>query len=45
MSEELTEEESSTFSNMSKQDSDSDINIDDTQDEQNSNTSEPLQNS
>ena len=30
------EEEYSTFSDMSKQDSESDINIDDTQDEQNS---------
>ena len=34
-SEELTEDEFSTFSDMSKQDSESDINIDDTQDEQN----------
>ena len=40
--EELTEE-SSTFSGMSKLDSESDINIDDTQDEQNSQTPETLQ--
>ena len=37
------EEEYSTFSDMSKQDSESDINIDDTQDEQNSPTPETLQ--
>ena len=37
-------EEYSTFSHMSKQDSESDINIDDTQDEQNSHTPEILQN-
>ena len=37
------EEEYSTFSDMSKQDSESDINIDDTQDEQNSHTPETLQ--
>ena len=37
------EEEYSTFSDMSKQDSESDINIDDTQDEQNSYTPETLQ--
>ena len=37
------EEEYSTFSDMSKQDSKSDINIDDTQDEQNSHTPETLQ--
>ena len=37
------EEEYSTFSDMSKQDSESDINIDDTQDEQNPHTSETLQ--
>ena len=37
------EDEYSTFSDMSKQDSESDINIDDTQDEQNSHTSETLQ--
>ena len=41
-SEELTEEYS-TFSDMSEQDSESDINIDDTQDEQNSHTPETLQ--
>ena len=41
-SEELTEE-NSTFSGMSKQDSESDINVDDTQDEQNSQTPETLQ--
>ena len=41
-SEELTEEYS-TFLDMSKQDTESDINIDDTQDEQNSHTSETLQ--
>ena len=39
------EEEYSTFSHMSKQDSESDINIDGTQDEQNSQTPETLQNS
>ena len=43
-SEELTEDEYSTFSHTSKQDSESDINIDDTQDEQNSHTPEILQN-
>ena len=37
------EEEYSTFSDMSKQDSESDMNIDDTQDEQNTHTSETLQ--
>ena len=37
------EEEYSTFSNMSKQDSESDINIDDTQDEQHPHTPETLQ--
>ena len=37
------EEEYSTFSDMSKQDSESDINVDDTQDEQNSQTPETLQ--
>ena len=42
-SEELTEDEYSTFSDMSKQDSESDINIDDTQDEQNPHTPETLQ--
>ena len=41
-SEELTEDEYSTFSDMSKQDSESDINIDDTQDEQNTHTPEIL---
>ena len=41
-SEELTEEYS-TFSDMSKQDSGSDINIDDTQDQENSQTPETLQ--
>ena len=43
-SEELTEDEYSTFSDMSKLDSESDINIDDTQDEQISHTPETLQN-
>ena len=38
------EEEYSTFSHVSKQDSESDINIDGTQDEQNSQTPETLQN-
>ena len=42
-SEELTEEEYTTFSGMSKQDSKSDINIDDTQDQENSPTPEILQ--
>ena len=37
------EEEYSSFSDMSKQDSESDINVDDTQDEQNSHTSGTLQ--
>ena len=37
------EEEYSTFSDMSKQDSESDINVDDTQDEQNTHTPETLQ--
>ena len=37
------EEEYSTFSDMSKQNSESDINIDDTQDQENSHTSETLQ--
>ena len=36
------EDEYSTFSDMSKQNSESDINIDDTQDEQNSHTPETL---
>ena len=42
-SEELTEDEYSTFSDMSKQDSESDINVDDTQDEQYTHTPETLQ--
>ena len=42
-SEELTQDEYSTFSHMSKQDSKSDINIDDNQDEQNTYTPETLQ--
>ena len=42
-SEELTEDEYSTFSDMSKLDSESDINIDDTQDGQNPHTPETLQ--
>ena len=42
-SEELTEDEYSTFSDMSKQDSESDINIDDTQDPENQNTLETMQ--
>ena len=42
-SEELTEEEFSTFSDMSKQDSESDINVDDTQDKETSQTPETLQ--
>ena len=37
------EEEYSTFSDVSKQDSESDINVDDTQDEENSHTPETLQ--
>ena len=37
------EDESSTFSDMSKQDSESDINVDDTQDQENSHTPETLQ--
>ena len=37
------EEESSTFSDMSKQDSEYDINVDDTQDQENSQTPETLQ--
>ena len=37
------EEESSTFSDMSKQDSVSDINVGDTQDQENSQTPETLQ--
>ena len=43
-SEELTEDEYSRFSDMSKLDSESDINVHDTQDEQNSYTPETLQN-
>ena len=43
-SEELTEDEYSTFSGMSKLDFESDINVHDTQDEQNSYTPETLQN-
>ena len=42
-SEELTEDEYSTFSDMSKQDSESDINVDETQNEQNPHTLETLQ--
>ena len=42
-SEELTEDEYSTFSNMSKQDSEFDINVDDTQDALNPYTPETLQ--
>ena len=42
-SEEFTEDEYSTFSDMSKQNSESDINIDDTQDPENPNTLETLQ--
>ena len=37
------DEESSTFSDMTKQDSESDINVDDTQDQENSQTPEALQ--
>ena len=37
------EDESSTFSEMSKQDSESDINVDDTQDQENSQTLATLQ--
>ena len=43
-SEELTQDEYSTFSDMSKQDSESDINVDDTQHQENSYTPETLQN-
>ena len=39
----MTEDEYSTSSDISKQDSESDINVDDTQDEQNSHPSEMLQ--
>ena len=40
----MTEDEYFTFSDISKQNSESDINVDDTQDEQNSHTPEILQN-
>ena len=43
-SEELTEDEYSTFSDMSKQDSELDINVDEIQDEQNTYIPETLQN-
>ena len=43
-SEELTEDEYSTFSDMSKQDSESDINVDETQYPENPHTPETLQN-
>ena len=43
-SEEMTEDEYSTFSHMSKQDSESDINVDETQHQENSYTPETLQN-
>ena len=43
-SEELTEDEYSTFSDMSKQDSESDTNVDETQHQKNSYTPESLQN-
>ena len=43
-SEELTEDEYSTFSDMSKQDSESDTNVDETQHQENSYTPETLQN-
>ena len=43
-SEKLTEDEYSTFSDMSKQDSESDINVDETQHQENSYTPETLQN-
>ena len=43
-SEEMTEDEYSTFSDMSKQDSESDINVDETQHQENSYTPETLQN-
>ena len=43
-SEELTEDEYSTFSDMSKQDSESEINVDETQHQENSYTPETLQN-
>ena len=44
-SEELTEDEYSTFLDMSKQDSESDINVDDTQHQENPHIPEILQNS
>ena len=43
-SEELTKEEYSTFSDMSKQDSESNVNVDETQHQENSYTPETLQN-
>ena len=43
-SEELTKDEHSTFSDISKQDSESDINVDETQHQENSYTPETLQN-
>ena len=43
-SEELTKDEYSTFSDMSKQDSESDVNVDETQHQENSYTPETLQN-
>ena len=43
-SEELTKDEYSTFSDMSKQDSGSDVNVDETQHQENSSTPETLQN-
>ena len=43
-SEEMTEDEYSTFSDMSKQDSESDVNVDETQHQENSYTPETLQN-
>ena len=43
-SEEMTEDEYSTFSDMSKQDSESDVNVDETQHQENSCTLETLQN-
>ena len=42
-SEEFTEDEYSTFSDMSRQDSESDINVDETQNEQNPHTPKSLQ--
>ena len=42
-SEEMTEDEYSTFSDMSKQDSESDVNVDETQHQENSHTPETLQ--